>query len=174
MILNIYFQYKFAFCIFYIINHRSSTAWNIYNFSTTSNITLHDQSVNDSMNSSSNVSIDSSNNLSTNADEHPDTIANEPPAKQRKLNPKSQLSQFEIFRDEMIKNQDKKLNLIEKIVQKSPEKSDLELFFNSIFKTVQRFTRRDQAVLKIKIHQIVSEKEMSYLESNDDDLIEFK
>lgn len=64
----------------------------------------------------------------------------------------------------MQKSQDKKLDLIEKIVQKSPEKSDLELFFSSIFKTVRKFSLKDQALLKIKIHQIVSEKEISYLD----------
>lgn len=65
----------------------------------------------------------------------------------------------------MQKNNDKKLDLIQKIVQKSPEKTDLELFFNSISKTVQKFTPKDQAVLKIKIYQLVSEKEISNLDN---------
>lgn len=88
----------------------------------------------------------------------------EPPNKQRKTTAKGEWLQFENFRKEIQMNQEKKFDLIQKIVQKSPEKSDLELFFNSMFKTVQKFTPKDQAVLKIKIYQIVSEKEMSYLE----------
>lgn len=56
---------------------------------------------------------------------------------------------------------------MEKLMQKSPEKSSLDLFFNSISKTVEKFTVKDQAILKVKIQQIVTEKEIAYIDSDE-------
>lgn len=91
-----------------------------------------------------NITDSSSNNLLDFGEENG---ASEPTTKQRKTTTKGEWTQFEYFRKEMQINQEKKFDLIQRIVQKSPEKSDLELFFNSIFKTVQKFTPKDQAVL---------------------------
>lgn len=98
-------------------------------------------------------------------DESSESIIIGTPAKKQKSSTSEQWSQFDNLRRDMQKNNDKKLDLIQKIVQKSPEKTDLELFFNSISKTVQKFTPKDQAVLKIKIYQLVSEKEISNLDN---------
>lgn len=68
------------------------------------------------------------------------------------------------FTEEMKENQNKKFELLEKLSQ-APEQSDLELFFSSVCKTVQKFSAKDQALIKMRIHQIVNEKEISYLES---------
>lgn len=98
----------------------------------------------------------------------------EPPAKSRKRNKKGDdVSQIENLRVDIQKNQDKKFELIQKLLQKSPEKNDLELFFISLYKTVSKFSPKDQALVKYKVHQIVSEKEMSYFDtSNENDLLD--
>lgn len=64
----------------------------------------------------------------------------------------------------MQKNQEKKLDLLQKMIAKSPEKTDLDLFFISISKTVKKFTPKDQALLKIQIQQIVSEREIALID----------
>lgn len=56
---------------------------------------------------------------------------------------------------------------MEKLIHKSPEKSSLDLFFSSIAKTVEKFSVKDQAILKIKIQQTVTEKEIANIDSNE-------
>lgn len=99
--------------------------------------------------------------MSKNEDENDIMIK---PAK-KKTKTSEEWSQFEEFRKDMQKNQEKKFDLIQKIIQRSPEKTDLDLFFISISKTVKKFTPKDQALLKMKIHQIVSEQEIAYLDN---------
>lgn len=89
------------------------------------------------------------------------------PSKKKTKTSTGEWSQFEEFRKDMQKNQEKKFDLIQKIIQKSPEKTDLDLFFISLSKTVKKFTPKDQALLKMKIHQIVSEKEIAYIDADD-------
>lgn len=94
----------------------------------------------------------------------------EPPTKSRKRKGDN-ISQIENLRVDIQKNQDKKFELIQKMLQKSPEKTDLELFFISLYKTVSKFSPKDQTLVKYKVHQIVSEKEMSYFNvSNENSL----
>ena len=100
--------------------------------------------------------------MSKNEDEFDDTVTQ---AKKRSKTSTTEWLQFEGLRKDMQKNQEKKLDLIEKILQKSPEKTDLDLFFFSISKTVKKFTPKDQALLKMKIHQIISEKEIEYIDN---------
>lgn len=70
--------------------------------------------------------------------------------KKKTRHPKKKIStQLEDFSKVMQKNQEKKLDLLEKIIQKSPEKTDLDLFFIAISKTVKKFTPKDQALLKM-------------------------
>lgn len=70
---------------------------------------------------------------------------------------------LEHFSKQLEKSQEKKIDLIKSILQKSPEKNDLDLFFSSMCKTVQKFVPKEQALLKFKIHQLVSEKEIELL-----------
>lgn len=123
----------------------STQLFSFYDYSTTTNINLlHSGDI-------------------INLDESLENVSSEPQSKQRKSS-KGEWSHFEHFRMEMKKNQEQKFDLIEKIC-KSPEKTDLQLFFISISKTVEKFSRKDQAILKLKIHQIVSEQEISNLNS---------
>lgn len=92
--------------------------------------------------------------------EDDDKKENTPPKKKTKKS-----THLEDLSKVMQKNQEKKLDLLEKIIQKSPEKTDLDLFFISISKTVKKFPIRDQALLKIQIQQIVSEKEIAHLDN---------
>lgn len=98
-------------------------------------------------------------------DDDLDTSSKEPPSKTRKTS-SAEWSQFDDLRNDMQKNQEKKIELIEKLIQKSPEKSSLDLFFCSISKTVGTFSAKEQAILKIKIQQIVTEIEIANIDSN--------
>lgn len=143
---------RFAFDGFEIFQVQYQTC--ICDFSTTSNIDLPDSPA-------GNVSI-------VDIDDDNDSLGIdpiEPLAKKRKSSTNGEWSQLENFRREIQKNQEKKIELIEKIVGKKTEKCDLELFFSSIFKTVRKFKAKDQALLKIKIYQLVSEREIAYLDS---------
>lgn len=143
---------RFAFDGFEIFQVQYQTC--ICDFSTTSNIDLPD-------NPADNVPI-------VDIDDDNDSLEidlNKPLAKKRKSSTNEEWSQLDNFRKEIQKHQEKKIELIEKIVGKKTEKCDLELFFSSIFKTVRKFKAKDQALLKIKIHQLVSEREIAYLDS---------
>lgn len=100
-------------------------------------------------------------------DDDLETFPKVPPSKYRKTSSNGEWSQLDDFRKDMQKSQEKKLELMEKLMQKSPEKSSLDLFFNSISKTVEKFTVKDQAILKVKIQQIVTEKEIAYIDSDE-------
>lgn len=61
--------------------------------------------------------------------------------------------------------QNRKINLLEKIVETpTVEKSDLELFFESICKTVQKLPKLSQAKLKMKITEAVNQAEIEHLQ----------
>lgn len=70
------------------------------------------------------------------------------------------------FVDEFKGTQSRKLELLEKIIE-TPEKSELELFFASICKTVQKFTPLEQAKIKMKITETVNVAEIKHLETRE-------
>lgn len=76
------------------------------------------------------------------------------------------MKHFNTFVSEMKESQSKKIELLGKIVD-TPAKSELELFFASICKTVEKLTAIEQAKLKMKISTIVSEAEIAFIESCD-------
>lgn len=73
-----------------------------------------------------------------------------------------QIKIFESIAKDMKENQTKKLDLIQQIIQ---PKTEIDLFFASISKTVEKFSPLEQAKVKISISNIVSEMEISHLEN---------
>lgn len=56
--------------------------------------------------------------------------------------------------------QTRKMNLLEKFVEMPQQNSELELFFLSICKTVEKFTPLQQAKIKMSILEIVNKAEI--------------
>lgn len=82
-------------------------------------------------------------------------------SKKRRSN-NDQLKVFENMAKDMKESQMKKMEFIQQIVQ---PKTELELFFASACKTVERFTPLEQAKVKMSVSKIVSEMEFSHLEN---------
>lgn len=68
---------------------------------------------------------------------------------------------FESISRTLKESQSKKLELIQQVVR---PQSDLELFFASMCKTVERFDLIEQAEIKIEVSRIVSNSELAHLE----------
>lgn len=75
-----------------------------------------------------------------------------------------QTKMLENIAQSMKENSSKRNELIEKLLSGSQRSSELELFFSSICKTVERLCWIDQARLKLKISQLVNEAEMAHIE----------
>ncbi|CAG5057387.1 unnamed protein product [Parnassius apollo] len=61
--------------------------------------------------------------------------------------------------------QEQILNLIKARYKSKSEKDDIDLFFETIAKTVKKFPKIDQVKLKFDIMKLVHEKEMRWLDS---------
>lgn len=72
-----------------------------------------------------------------------------------------QMRFFESISRTLKESQSKKLELIQQVVR---PQSDLELFFASMCKTVERFDLIEQAKIKIEVSRIVSNSELAHLE----------
>lgn len=82
------------------------------------------------------------------------------PKKKQKCNS----DQFKLFQDianDMKQNQNRKMELLQQVCM---PRSELELFFASMCKTVEKFTPLDQAKVKSTISRIVGEIEIENLE----------
>lgn len=84
-----------------------------------------------------------------------------PKKKRRKNSNGEQMKVLENFTNNFKETQAKKLELFQKAIQPHTE---LELFFSSICKTVEKLNPIDQAKLKNQISNIVTEFELTHLE----------
>lgn len=74
---------------------------------------------------------------------------------------------FENLANSMKENNSKRNEIYQKLIIDSKEnsKNDLELYFDSICKTVSKFNSFDQVKIKMKISHLVNEAELQHLES---------
>lgn len=72
---------------------------------------------------------------------------------------------LEVLTQHLKDSQNKKMELLEKMIAAPQEQSELQLFFASICKTVEKFTLLDQAIIKMDIIKIVNEMEISHLKA---------
>lgn len=86
-----------------------------------------------------------------------------PPVKRRRCSSGSgeQMRFFESISKSLEENQSKKFELIQQVMR---PQSDLELFFASMCKTVEKFDLIEQAKIKIEVSRIVSNSELAHLE----------
>lgn len=82
-----------------------------------------------------------------------------------------QLRIFENIAHSIKENGAKRSEIIQKILSDSKQETELELFFGSICKTVSKFTPFDQAKMKMKIQNLVSETELAHIERMEQDII---
>lgn len=75
-----------------------------------------------------------------------------------------QLKIFENIAQSIKDNSCKRNEIIQKILSDSKQETELDLFFGAICKTVSKFSPFDQAKIKMKISNIVSETELAHLE----------
>lgn len=78
-------------------------------------------------------------------DDDLETTPKVPPSKYRKTSSNGEWSQLDDFRKDIQKNQEKKFELMEKLIHKSPEKSSLDLFLVQLQRPLRSFQ------LKIKL-----------------------
>lgn len=87
------------------------------------------------------------------------------PPKRQKSNPAGdQTKQIQLLTREFGDSQRKKIDLLERIVS-APQQNELELFFASICKTVEKLTAIDQVKIKMKVTQIVHDIELARLQT---------
>lgn len=89
-------------------------------------------------------------------------------SKRPKKSNNEQLRIFESIAQDMKESQSKKIEIFQQIMH---PKSELELFFASICKTVEKFGALEQAKTKVAISQIVSQMEISHLEKAAQEII---
>lgn len=80
--------------------------------------------------------------------------------KKRRSSNGEQFKLIETITKEIKENQTKKFDLF----QQFTKQSELELFFSSLCKTVEKFTAIEQAKIKIELSNIVGQHELSHLE----------
>lgn len=85
-----------------------------------------------------------------------------PHKRRRSSSSSDQFKMYESFAKTMRENHSAKMNLIQQL-QTPKEQTELERFFASVCKTVERFPALDQVKAKMKISQIVSEMEFAQL-----------
>lgn len=83
-------------------------------------------------------------------------------AKRQRSNNSDQMKMFEILSNDMKQNQMKKMELLHQAIQ---PRNELELFFSSVCKTVEKFTPLDQAKVKSTISRIVSDMEIAHIQN---------
>lgn len=89
-------------------------------------------------------------------------ISIEPISKRPRKNSNEKIKLFESVANDLKENQNKKMEILHQFVQ---PKTELELFFASLCKTVEKFSPLEQAKVKISVSRIVSETEISNLEN---------
>lgn len=80
--------------------------------------------------------------------------------KKRRSSNGEQFKLIETITKEIKENQTKKFDLF----QQFTKQSELELFFSSLCKTVEKFTAVEQAKIKIELSNIVGQHELAHLE----------
>lgn len=106
--------------------------------------------------------FDNSSQDSINEDSINEDSTSGPISKKRRSNNNDQLKIFENIAKDMKDSQNKKMEFIQQFVQ---PKTELELFFASLCKTVEKFNPLAQAKAKISISNIVSQMEIEHLEN---------
>lgn len=87
-----------------------------------------------------------------------------PASKLRKTDPSNDLKEIA---QQMRNSQTRKLDIIEKMIA-TPPQSDLELFFASMCKTVEKFSPINQAEIKMNVTKLVNEAEILHLRTQYD------
>lgn len=106
--------------------------------------------------------------VSEDEDKSNDSKENKPLQKRRRSSSASSSDQmriYESFAKTMRENHNEKMNMIQQL-QDSKSQTELECYFASICKTVEKFPPIEQAKVKLQISQIVSQIEIAQLESN--------
>lgn len=106
----------------------------------------------------------------------PIEIAAEVPYQSKRRRMNEQNRSLETIAQHLKQSQSKKMELLEKMIGTPQEQSDLQLFFASICKTVEKFTALDQATIKMEVTKIVNEMEVMNLKAKhivilDDNLV---
>lgn len=91
-----------------------------------------------------------------------DSTSFESEHKKRRSNNNDQLRIFKNIANDMKENQNRKVELLQQVMQ---PKTELELFFASICKTVEKFTPLDRAKVKAAISRIVGDMEIANIEN---------
>lgn len=101
------------------------------------------------------------------------TIADEivPLKRRRSSSNGDQIRIFENIAQSIKENGTKRSEMIQKILSDSKQETELELFFGSICKTVSKFTPFDQAKMKMRIQNLVSETELAHIERMEQDIM---
>lgn len=96
---------------------------------------------------------------------------NQPMKRRRSSSNGEQSKIFENIAHTLKENNFKRNELIQKILADSKAQSELELYFGSICKTVERFSLIEQARVKMQISQIVSQAELSHFEKRNFEIV---
>lgn len=124
---------------------------------TTTNITLIDD---DEENSNNTIESDSTNTLSE------ETEDDTPHMKRKRTSSNSeQRKLYETITKTLNDNHIRKIEIMQQAMQTKPT-TELDLFFASIGKTMEKLHAIDQAKIKLQISQIVSQYEMALLEEH--------
>lgn len=87
-----------------------------------------------------------------------------PSKRERSSSNDDQMKIFENITHSIKGNNSKRNEVIQKMLNDSRPEAELVLFFSSICKTVSKFSLLEQAKIKMKISQMVSETELAHLE----------
>lgn len=117
-----------------------------------------------------NINVDDADE---NADIDEATTANEvfPLKRRRSSSNGDQMKIFENIAHSIKENNSKRNEIIQKMINESKPETELELYFGAICKTVSKFSALEQAKIKMKFNNIVSETEMAYLERIESNII---
>lgn len=103
--------------------------------------------------------------IGSNSDD--EEIENKPPLKRRRRSSGGeQFKMYESIAQSIKDNHSKKLDLMQQAIQSNKPQTELELYFMSICKTVEKLSALEQAKIKMQISNIVSQSELAHLQSS--------
>lgn len=88
------------------------------------------------------------------------------PVKRRRSSSCDQMKLYESFAKTLKDNHSQKMNLINQAIESSKPQTELELYFSSICKTVEKLSPIEQAKIKMHVSNIVSQAELAQLQAN--------
>lgn len=89
----------------------------------------------------------------------------QPIKRRRSSSTGDQMKIYETLAKTLNETHSQKLNLIHQAIESTKSQSELELYFSSICKTVEKLSPIDQAQIKLQISNIVSQAELAQLRS---------